>query len=202
MSGDRKRAPPTPRTAPNDRSDDDLSRFHSPGRHHGAGSPGIQDPANRVQQFFFDDGWEAVALSEQRPAALAVEFPQLATTTGAGGLPVFDLRDGLEVPAGYLKVDEAVLVDGQFVVQVRGSPLADRYPPATLVLVEPSGEAPDEGEVILVELGAEDPDTGLRLTIRTWWKDGTAVTLGGGNGVAPLPLTQRPCIIGRVAGKA
>ncbi len=158
----------------------------------------IQNPANRVQQFFFDDGWEAVALRDELQAAPAIELPELHDETGHGRIPVFDLRDGLDVAAGYLSTDESVIVDDQIVVQVRGRTLADRYPPGTLVLVEASDEVPEEGEVVLLELPLDDPDTGLRFTVRTWWEEDGVVTLGGGNGVAPLSVPDRPRVIGRV----
>lgn len=161
----------------------------------------IQDPANRVQQFFFDDGWGAVALRGDLEPHAVVELPELTTEVGPGRLPVFDMRFGLDVPAGYLTVGDSAVVDGQFAVQIRGRALAERYPPGTLVLIEPSHETPDEGEVVLVELQVEDPETGLRLATRTWWEEDGTFTLGGGNGVAPLRPAERPRVIGRVVGE-
>lgn len=173
----------------------------------------IQDPARRVTQFLFDDGWKDIA-SQASPPPPPLGLPR---TLNAPEDVARDRRMPLHEPSedgewdatAWVEVPPGRFDDETFAVQCPGRALEPDIRRGSVVALEPIDPSDiEDGELVAVCHETLDPDTGRRFSIRQWWPehgeggDLMNVTLAGapGTGVEPLTL-ERPAearVLGRV----
>ncbi len=131
----------------------------------------INDPASKVDQYLFDDGWRALSVSETAPRP-PLEPLNLISATARGAVPYFDPRNPQvgepDAADGWLACADAGCRESWFAVQITGYGLGLAFY-GGVAYVEPIHEAPDDGERVLVLLHNQlDPDSGTRYSLRRW----------------------------------
>jgi hypothetical protein len=131
----------------------------------------INDPASKVDQYFFDDGWRAVGEAEAA-ARPALESLDVMTTPRRGTVPYFapsNPRVGDAGAAdGWLACADARCDGGWFAVRVTGYGLGLAFY-GGVAYVEPMEGAPEDGDRVLVRLHDQvDPDSGTQYSLRRW----------------------------------
>ena len=133
----------------------------------------INDPASRVDQFFFDDGWRVVVEIEEVDREPYEPIDLLPTSLSeANAVPFYDVTNrALGVPD---KADGWLLWNGQkhtadaFAVRIAGYGLGLAFYGGA-ALVEPIERAPEDGELVCVELYNQvDPDSRSARSLRRW----------------------------------
>lgn len=130
----------------------------------------INDPATKIEQYFFDDGWR-VATEDVReperplPALRLPVSPQGVT----GAVPFVDPAEGGKgPPSGWVPCRERQRRDSWYAVRIQGDALGLAYR-GGIALVEPINREVEDDELVLVILHHQvDPDTGGGTTIRAW----------------------------------
>lgn len=130
----------------------------------------INDPTTKIDQYFFDDGWQAVTEHEdepERPIPL-LRLPDSPTGV-AGAVPFIDpAGEGDAAPSGWAVCQERKRQDSWFATRICGDALGMAYR-GGLAYVEPIDREVEDDELVLVVLrDQEDPDTGSAATIRRW----------------------------------
>jgi hypothetical protein len=171
----------------------------------------INDPASKIGQYFFDDGWRADAVIETvgRPTLQPLN---LAAGNGPGAVPYFDAGNPhVALPGdedGWLICADARRRDNWFAVRITGYGLGMAFY-GGVAYVEPMEGIPEDGERVLVELhGQIDPDSGTHLSLRRWSPERDlagnqlALRLSSDGSVEPLTVLDpgRATVHGRVAG--
>lgn len=130
----------------------------------------INDPATKIDQYFFDDGWQAVTEVAEKPAR-PIPPLRLPDSPGVvtGAVPLIDPGDdGDSSPLGWVVCEERHRQDSWFAVRIRGDALGMAYR-GGLAYVEPVGRDVKDDELVLVVLHEQaDPDAGSSVTIRRW----------------------------------
>jgi hypothetical protein len=126
----------------------------------------VQDPANRVRQFFFDSGWRIADEDRER---VVRPLPQLlvhAAPPAAGSIQLLDWRDGA-TQLGWIDVDVERPSEDAVAMQIAGDALGLALRGGVIVATR-EGE-PEEHDWVVVRLdGQLDPDTGASVCIRQW----------------------------------
>lgn len=134
------------------------------------GKPGtdpirVQDPANRVRQFFFDSGWR---IADEERERVVRPLPQLvirAEPLAVGGVRLVDWRDGA-TELGWIDLHIENPAPDATALQVAGDALGLAMRGG--VVVAAPGE-PEEHDWVVVRLAGQlDPDTGASVCIRQW----------------------------------
>ncbi len=176
----------------------------------------INDPASKVDQYFFDDGWQAVVEFEhlERPPFEPIDlFPAPSAPTGA--VPFFDAHnDEMGDPSA---ADGWVMWDGYhsgradfFAVRIAGYGLGLPFYGGA-ALVEPLDREPEDDELVCVMLHNQiDPDSRSARSLRRWTPErdlngkhlGLRLTTDGS--VEPLTVTAPGdlVVLGAVRAKA
>jgi hypothetical protein len=175
----------------------------------------INDPASKVDQYFFDDGWSAVAEIEQveRPPFEPVElFPAAAAPTGA--VPFFEAdNDSTGNPTaanGWVVWNGLPGRLDAFAVRIAGYGLGLSFYGGA-ALVEPLDGEPEDDELVCVVLHNQlDPDSRSSRSLRRWTPErdlngkrlGLRLTTDGS--VEPLTVTEPDdlVLLGVVRAKA
>lgn len=130
----------------------------------------INDPVTKIDQYFFDDGWQAVAEVAEKPARpipplRLPDSPEAVT----GAVPLIDPGDDSDsTPLGWVVCEEPHRQDSWFAVRIRGDALGMAYR-GGLAYVEPVERDIEDDELVLVVLHDQvDPDAGSSVTIRRW----------------------------------
>lgn len=175
----------------------------------------ISDPASKVDQYFFDDGWRAVVEIEQveRPGFEPLGLLP-ATDAPPGAVPFFEAdNDSTEDPSA---ADGWVVWDGQrkssdaFAVRIAGYGLGIPFYGGA-ALVEPLHRQPEDDELVCVVLHNQlDPDSRSTRSLRRWAPErdlegrqlGLRLTTDGS--VEPLTVTAPNdlVVLGTVRAKA
>ena len=134
------------------------------------GKPGadpirIQDPANRVRQYFLDSGWRIA--DEERESVVRC-LPQLllhAESSADGAVPFIDWSDGV-TQLGWIDIDIEQPSPDAYALQIAGDALGLALRGG--VVVTRPGE-PEEHDWVVVRLADQlDPDTGAPVCVRQW----------------------------------
>lgn len=175
----------------------------------------INDPASKVDQYFFDDGWRVVVELEQveRQAFEPIELLPAADAR-PGAVPFFDAdNDTTDDP---LAADGWVVWDGQpnssdaFAVRIAGYGLGLPFYGGA-ALIEPLDRQPEDDELVCVVLHNQlDPDSRSTRSLRRWTPErdlegrqlGLRLTTDGS--VEPLTVTASNdlVVLGSVRAKA
>ena len=130
----------------------------------------INDPATKIDQYFFDDGWQAATEAPDKPArslpALVLsDTPERVT----GAVPFVDPADtGAGSSTGWIACKERTRLDSWFAVRIRGDALGMAYW-GGVAYVEPLDRDVEDDELVLVVLHEQmDPDADSPVTIRRW----------------------------------
>ena len=161
----------------------------------------INDPASKVDQYFFDDGWRAVTEAEAAPRP---PLEPLVLAAGPSSSPdivaYFDASNpAVGVPGaedGWLPCKDPRRGEGWFAVRISGFGLGLAFYGGVAV-VEPTERVPEDGELALVLLRDQvDPDSGMPVALRRWTPerdlDGNqlALRLGSDGSVEPLTVAR------------
>jgi hypothetical protein len=168
----------------------------------------INDPASKVDQFFFDDGWRVVVEIEEveRPPFEAIDLIAAADAP-SDAVPFFDAANTSPgVPAA---ADGWIVWNGDgrsptadtFAVRIAGYALGLSFYGGA-ALVEPLDRVPDDYELVYVELHDQlDPDSRSARSLRRWTpeRDLTGTQLGlrlsTDGSVEPLTVTSPDDIV-------
>lgn len=171
----------------------------------------IRDPASKVDQYFFDNGWQSVVEHEQvdRPD---FEPIQLLDRSHAppDAVPFYDVdNDRTSEPLaadGWLVWDGLQCASGGFAVRIAGYGLGIPYYGGA-ALVDPIDREPEDDELVCVVLAEQvDPDSQSNRSVRRWApeRDLTGARLGlrltTDGSVEPLTVRepQRLIVLGKV----
>ena len=134
------------------------------------GKPGadpirIQDPANRVRQYFFDSGWR---IADEERERVIRPLPQLrihAERLEVGSVRLIDWRDG-STELGWIELNIDNPSPEATALQIAGDALGIALRGG--VVVATPGE-PEEHDWVVVRLSGQlDPDTGSSVCVRQW----------------------------------
>jgi len=130
----------------------------------------INDPATKIDQYFFDDGWQAVTEAAEKPARpmpplLLPDSPEGVT----GAVRFIDPADARATsPLRWVACQERHRQDSWFAVRIRGDALGMAYR-GGVAYVEPVDRDVEDDELVLVVLHEQvDSDAGGTVTIRRW----------------------------------
>lgn len=127
----------------------------------------IQDPANRVRQYFFDSGWRVA--DEERERVIR-PLPQLlihAESTGDGSVRLIDWCDG-ETQLGWIDIgiDIERRSPDEYALQIAGDALGLALRGG--IVVASPGEPEEHDWVVVRFVDQLDPDTDAPVCIRRW----------------------------------
>ncbi|MCU1484394.1 MAG: hypothetical protein JWN67_1140 [Actinomycetia bacterium] len=134
------------------------------------GKPGsdpirIQDPANRVRQYFVDSGWR---IADEERERVVRQLPQLlihADPPAGGALQLIDWCDGV-TQLGWIDVDLDRTPPDAWALQIAGDALGLALRGGVVVM---SPGEPEDHDWVVVRLADQlDPDTGAQVCIRQW----------------------------------
>jgi hypothetical protein len=161
----------------------------------------INDPAGKVVQYVFDDGWHVMA---ERPEAPRRALPGLNLPTSRDDLvhpcPVIDANGSHTTPIGWIECAHPAHDDSWYAVRIEGDSLglANR---GGLAIIQPIDHEPEDDDLVLVILHDQvDPDTGRSATIRYWRPErdlhgnDLAVRLWSNGSVEPLTVHNAEAI--------
>lgn len=175
----------------------------------------VNDPASKVDQYFFDDGWQATVDLEnvERPAFEPIDLVEAADAP-AGAVPFFDAGNesaaDRSVADGWITWNGRADGDHSFAVRITGYGLGLPFYGGA-ALIEPLDREPEEGELVCVVLHNQiDPDSMSSRSLRRWTPErdlagaqlGLRLTTDGS--VEPLTVTQPEdlVVLGAVLAKA
>ncbi len=125
----------------------------------------IQDPANRVRQYFLDSGWR---IADEERERVVRRLPQLlvhAEPPAGTAVPFIDWCDGV-TQLGWIDVDIEQPSPDAFALQIAGDALGLALRGGVVVT---SPGQPEEHDWVVVRLAQQlDPDTGAAVCIRQW----------------------------------
>jgi hypothetical protein len=171
----------------------------------------IQDPASKVDQYFFDDGWQSVVEHEQvdRPRFEPIQLLDRADAP-PDAVPFYDVDNGRTseplAADGWLVWEDRQCVPGGFAVRIAGYGLGIPYYGGA-ALVEPIDGEPEDDELVCVVLAEQtDPDSQSKRSVRRWApeRDLTGARLGlrltTDGSVEPLTVRvpERLIVLGKV----
>lgn len=134
------------------------------------GKPGadpirIQDPANRVRQYFLDSGWRIADEESERVVRLLPQLLIHAESPSEGAVRFIDSCDGA-TELGWIDIDIERPSPDAFALQIAGDALGLALRGG--VVVASPGE-PGELDWVVVRLANQlDADTGAAVCIRQW----------------------------------
>jgi hypothetical protein len=134
------------------------------------GKPGadpirIQDPANRVRQYFLDSGWRIADEERERIVRTLPELVIHAEPPGDGAVRLIDWCDGV-TQLGWIEVDIEQPPPDAYALQIAGDALGLALRGGAVVT---SPGEPEEHDWVVVRLADQlDPDTGAPVCIRQW----------------------------------
>jgi hypothetical protein len=159
----------------------------------------IRDPATKVEQYFFDDGWRVV--SERSIETVSAALPDLHLPASPDGVPgAVPFRDAEEAPDGeveaWIACTHPSRRDGWFAIRIHGEGLGLAFR-GGIAFVEPIDREPAEDELVLVILHDQiDPDSKRYASIRHWRPEldaqgnRLALRLWSSTSVEPLTVTR------------
>lgn len=169
----------------------------------------IQDPAEQVDRFFFDDGWRAVTVPSELTADPLPAVPnQLAADDGTTAVKLLDWLTGLPTES-WVRVPPAAGQNGSldqlFAIQLAGNALGIGTRGGVAFAVATT-VAEDEDLVVVRLVDRIDPDTGSSICVRFWSPEASLdptkspVRLQSDGAVAPISLEDRSLVevLGRV----
>ena len=129
----------------------------------------INDPATKIAQYFFDNGWRAATEGDHEPER---PIPSLKLPRSPQGIPgavaFLDSAEGEAATSGWVACEERRRKDSWFAVRVRGDSLGMAYR-GGIAFAEPIDREVEDDELVVAVLHRQmDPDTGLETTIRRW----------------------------------
>jgi hypothetical protein len=129
----------------------------------------INDPATKIDQYFFDDGWRSATEDVREPERPIPPLRLPASPDGVtGAVPFADPADGDAAPSGWVACRERQREDSWFAARIRGDSPGIAYR-GGIAFVEPIDRDVEDDELVLVVLHSQaDPDTGCATTIRRW----------------------------------
>ncbi len=169
----------------------------------------IQNPAEQIDRYFFDDGWRAVAApSEVTMAPLPTIPSQVEVLGSAPAVKLWDWRTGRPTGSWILVPVTAGLtgpMDGYFAIQLAGNALG-RGTRGGVALAIATTDAEDKELVVVRLLDRLDPDTGSSICVRFWSREvsldpaKSPLRLYSDGAVAPISLEDRNLVevLGRV----
>jgi hypothetical protein len=175
----------------------------------------INDPASKVNQFFFDDGWRAVVEIEEveRQPFEPIDLVPLSDAP-SGAVPFFDADNTSPgVPAaadGWIVWNNQKHTAEAFAVRIAGCGLGLSFFGGA-ALIEPLDRIPEDDELVCVELNNQlDPDSKSARSLRRWTPErdlkGTqlGLRLSTDGSVEPLTVTfpNDIFVLGAVRDKA
>lgn len=171
----------------------------------------IQDPASKVDQYFFDNGWQSVVEHEQvdRPDFEPIQLLDRADAP-PDAVPFYDIDNGRTseplAADGWLVWEGRKCVPGGFAVRIAGYGLGIPYYGGA-ALVEPIDGQPEDDQLVCVVLAEQtDPDSQSSRSVRRWApeRDLTGARLGlrltTDGSVEPLTVRvpERLIVLGKV----
>ncbi len=169
----------------------------------------IQNPAERIDRYFFDDGWREVVTPSELALAPLPPIPNLlSSSAGVSVVRLLDWRTGSPTGSFIRVPDEAGLsspVDECFAIQLAGSALG-RGTRGNVALAVAATDA-RTGDCVVVRLGDRiDADTGSDMCVRYWSPEVSSdpgrspLRLNSDGAVAPISLEDRSLVtvLGRV----
>jgi len=169
-------------------------------REDGASEPyRIQDPATRVDRYFFDDMWRLVAESDREHIEPLAAVPSAASSDAfANAVPLIDYSDGsttgrwVEAPSD---LGDDIGADEYFAVQIAGTALGLSYR-GGLAFARRASQADDDDLVVVDLCEMIDPDTNGKLSVRYWSPElgvddvPIALRLESDGGIPPISLND------------
>jgi hypothetical protein len=160
----------------------------------------IRDPASKIDQYVFDDGWRVVSDAETTPRPAFEPLPLLdGPDHRRGAVPYFEATNAQPGVAGaedgWLVCRDAGPNKSWFTVRIPGYGLGLAFY-GGVALIERTDALPQDGDLTLVRLQDQwDPDSGSHVALRRWMPerdlDGKelALRLWSDSSVEPLTVT-------------